>query len=406
MKKIWWILIIGIALRLFLSFSTFHSDLQAFNLAGKIISSGNTLNLYDYLSNLPNNDLVKKIAVLNYPPAIYFFHGAFNLIYTDIFKMSFVNDFLIERADNYRNILFNFHSLFLKLPYLIFDLLTAFILFKLFNSEKQSKIAFTLWIFNPVNLYSTYMMGQFDIIPTFFVIFSLYLAGKSRVNLAALSLGLGIAFKIFPIFLLVPLILLGENYISKIKLFLLSVLPYLLSIVPFINSQGFRQTALVASQSDKSLYALLPVSGGESIFFFPASLIFFYLIIWNRKEKYLWKLYLIPLLLFFVFTHYHPQWLLWITPFLIMNLIFERFKNLLAMLLIVGSWFGSLFFFEPSLTLGLFSPIFPNLYNTYSIWNLLKIDIDYHFSRSILQTVFAASAFYLIYNSSLKSANE
>lgn len=406
MKKIWWIIIIGIAIRVILSFSTFHSDLQAFNLAGKIISEGNILNLYDYLPNLSNSDPIKKIAVLNYPPAIYFFHGAFNFIYTDIFKMSFVNDFLIERADNYRNILFNFHLFLLKLPYLIFDLLTALILFKLFNSEKQSKIAFTLWIFNPVNLYSTYMMGQFDIIPTFFVIFSFYLASKNKLNLAVLSLGLGIAFKIFPIFLLVPLILLGKNYISKIKLFFLSLLPYLLSIVPFIHSQGFKQTALVASQSDKSLYASLPVSGGETIFLFPASLIFFYLIIWNRKEEFLWKLYLTPLLLFFVFTHYHPQWLLWITPFLIMNLIFERFKNLVAILLILGSWFGSLFFFEPSLTLGLFSPLFPNLYNTHSIWNLLKINIDYNFLRGLLQTVLAASALYLIYNSSLKSANE
>lgn len=406
MKKIWFYLVLGIIIRILISITTFHPDIQSFNLAGYLISSGNILNLYDYLPHLSDSNPLKNIAVFNYPPAIYLYHGIFNFLFSNILKMSFINDFLLDSVENYGNIFFNLHLLLLKLPYLIFDLLIVFLLCKLFNSEKEIKLAVILWMFNPINLYATYMMGQFDIIPTFFIVLSLYFSFKNKLALAALALGGGIAFKIFPVFLIIPLIFLGKNFLNKIKLLFLSLLPYFLSIIPFINSSNFRSTALVASQSDKSLYASLPVSGGEVILLFPASLVFFYLLISNKVDKsFLWRLYLIPLLLFFIFTHFHPQWLIWIAPFLVIDLVIEGYKNLLAILLILGSWLGSLFFFDPSLTLGLFVPIFPILHNTPSVWSLLNLNLDYNFFRSFLQTIFAgASAFLIYYHFSKKNA--
>lgn len=373
MKNLWLIVIIGIILRVFLSYATFHSDILAFKLAGRLVASGKILNLYDY----SNPD----VAILNYPPAIYLFHGMFNFLLGNIFNT----------------------GLLVKLPYLIFDLLTGYLIYKLFDSRRQANVAFILWMFNPINLYATYMMGQFDIIPTFFIILSLYFISKGKLSLAALALGGGIAFKIFPIFLVPPLIYFGKTFFNKIKLFSLSVLPYFLSIIPFISSSNFRLTALFASQSDKSLYAALPVSGGEAILFFPAFLILFYLIIQNKvKEFNLWRFYLIPLLLFFIFTHYHPQWFIWLTPFLIIDLTLDRFKNILPILLILGSWLLSLFFFDPSLTLGLFTPIFPALHSSPSVWSLLNISIDYNFSRSLLQTIFVGASVFLIYYHFLK----
>ena len=140
MKNLWGILIIGILLRIILAFSTFHPDLQAFNLSGKIVASGNIINLYDFLPNLPDSNPEKNIAILNYPPGVYFFHGAFNFLYTNILRLSFINDFLLDRPLNYGNILFNFHLLFLKLPYLIFDLSIAFLLLKIVKSEKEAVV--------------------------------------------------------------------------------------------------------------------------------------------------------------------------------------------------------------------------------------------------------------------------
>lgn len=368
MKSLWMVLIIGIILRIFLSFSTFHPDVLAFKFGGDLIASGKILNLYDYSD--------PKVAVLNYPPLIYWFHGLFNLLLSPLLSS----------------------GLLVKVPYLIFDLLIGFILLKLFDTERQAKLAFSLWIFNPVNLYATYMMGQFDIIPAFFIVLSIYFAVKEKLNFAAISLGFGIAFKLSPIFLIVPLLIFGKNYWGKLKLFVLCLIPYLISIIPYLPSHKFRATALFANQSSKSLYANIPISGGESIILFPALLLFFYLIIWHSKVKIdIWKLYLMPLLLFFIFTHYHPQWLIWVTPLLIMDLVISGFKNILPHLVIFISWFVSLFFFDPSLTIGIFAPVAPVLRSMPSIWVLLDINTDFNLLRSLVQTTFAAAAFYQIY---------
>lgn len=362
MKKIWLILILGLAIRIFLSYATLHPDLAAINEGGKIVSEGKIFTLYNFSSDA---------VVFNYPPLIYLFFGVFNLIFGSTLWL-------------------------FKLPYLIFDLLVGFLLYKLVE-PKKSLLIFSLWIFNPVNLYTSYMMGQFDIIPTFFSIFSIYLVSKDKLFWAALALGGGIAFKLYPVFLVIPLILLGRNIWVKLKLALLIFLPYIISILPYLSSAKFRSIALFANQSSKSLYANIPVSGGESILLFPAFLILFYLLILKQINKSsLWKFYLISLLLFFIFTHYHPQWLIWITPFIILDLVIEKFKNIIPVVMILGSWFASLFFFDSSLTIGLFTPLFPILKNSPSIWNLIHINPDYNFSRSILQTILAATSFYMI----------
>ncbi len=364
MNKILIILSAGILLRLFLAFSTIHSDLAVFHLAGKVIGEGHIFNLYDYSSDA---------ATFNYPPFIYWFFGIFNF-------------------------LSSWGIWLLKLPYLIFDLSIGLLLYRVVE-EKKKALVFGLWMFNPINLYATYMMGQFDIIPTFFSVYSFYLVSKNRLKWAALALGFGIAFKLYPIFLLIPLLIIAKSFVTRIKLAFIAALPYFISVLPYLSSESFRSNALFASQSSKSLYAGIPVSGGESILLFPASLILFYLLIRNKSldKLFFWKIYLISLLLFFIFTHYHPQWLIWVTPFLILDLCFGKIKNLLPILIIFGSWLGSLFFFDSSLTLGIFAPVLPILKTTPDIWTLLKFHIDYNFSRSILQTIFAASAAYLIY---------
>ncbi len=374
MKKLWVAITIGVILRVFLSLTTYHSDMEVFDLGGRLIASGNILNLYDFSSSS---------AVFNYPPAIYLYHGLFRFLFDGI-----SSPFL------------------LKLPYFIFDLVIGILLFKL---SERKVLAFTLWMFNPVSLYATYMMGQFDIIPTCFIVLSIYFAVKNRLEWAALSLGFGIAFKIFPVFLVIPLIIFGKNYMDKLKLLILAVLPYILSIIPYISSHSFRATALFANQSSKSLYANIPVSGGESIILFPTFLILFYLFIWGKKvfatKIEIWKLYAVPLFLFFIFTHYHPQWLIWLTPLLILDLVLTQSKNLIPVFLIFISWFTSLFFFDPSLTLGMFSPIVPALRDLPSIWTLFNINIDYNISRSIIQTILVGSSLYLIYEHFSKKSN-
>lgn len=398
MKKILIILFFGIILRIFLSFSTYHSDIQTFNLSGKIIAEGNILNFYNYLSTLDEGDVVKTLTVFNYPPPVYWFHGLFNFIFNKIFQVSIINDFILNTPSNYGNLFFNISLTLIKLPYLIFDLATGFLLYKMFNEKRQKQLVLTLWMFNPINLYATYMIGQFDIIPTFFVILSLLLLIRNKLPWAALALGFGIAFKLYPIFLIVPLIIFAKNNLEKVKLILLSLLPYVISVTPYLHSQYFRSQALFASQSSKSLYAVLPISGGESILIFPAILVFFYIVIFQNKERVTgWKVFSIPLLLFFIFTHFHPQWLIWLTPFFILDLVKNGYRNLLPLFIIFISYLGSIFFFDPGLNTRLFAPLIPILKDLPSIWTILNMQPDYNSSRSLLHTIFTGASFYFVY---------
>lgn len=399
-KAFWVILFAGILLRIFLAASTYHPDLRTFQYAGFVMGSGNVLNFYDYLFIEDSGKRIAQLVVFNYPPAIYFFHGIFNFMFSSVFGMDAVNSYLIDIEEGLGKFKFMFQLFLIKIPYIIFDSLIAIYITKLFDNNRQKLLAFSLWWFNPVNLFSTYMLSQFDVIPTFFVLLSLVFVKYKKLSLGALSLGIGIAFKIFPLFLLIPLILMEKSWLGRFKLVILGLVPYLLLILPYLPSFGFRSTALVASQTDKSFFAEIAISGGEKIILFPAFLIFLYLVFYfvqNKINFSLYKKYLLTLLIFYIFTHIHPQWFLWIVPLLIIELIETRFKHLLLVVIVLITYITSLFLYDPSLTVRIFAPLAPSLHELPNIWAILGVDINLIVARSILQSLFVAVAIYYIY---------
>lgn len=404
-NKLTIILIIGIFFRLLAAFSGYHPDIGYLDFSGQVLRQGHFLDLYDYLYSLDDSDPILKSFpkfAFNYPPLVYFIVGGAMTIFSGFTDPLFHNDFIFDYSSVLGDIRLNFLLLSLKLPYLLFDIPIAFLLMGIFKEKKDRLIAFAFWMFNPVVIYATYLMGQFDIVPTFFVIASIYAltkAGKNKFIIAALLLGIGAAFKIYPLLLLIPLVALRPSWLERVKLVFFGLAPYIISILPFLHSSGFRSTALVANQTTKSFYAQIPVSGGESIILYLALVSFFYFLFLYKSAlaDVLWQRYLIILLLFFVFTHYHMQWFLWLTPFFIIELVVNRFKHLLLVAVSFISFLGLIFFYEPSLSIGLFSPIWRELYNAPSVWIFLGKNIDYNFSRSLLQSMFAAAAFYFIY---------
>lgn len=397
------ILIIGVLIRLVLAAVTFHSDIQPFYFAGEVIAKGNVLNFYDYLKGLPANSPILKIYptyLFNYPPLVYFFLGPISYLISLPFSRDLLHNFIFDLPSLLGNIQLNFLLLAFKLPYIFFDIAVGLLLFRFFKEPKNKLLAFTLWMFNPINLYATYMMGQFDIIPTFLTVVALYLAvKKNKIFVAAFLLGLGASFKVFPFLFLIPLALMKEKWWERVKIVGIGVLTYFVTILPFLNSLGFRSTALVAGQTTKSLYAALPISGGESIILFPLFIFFFYIVFYYSKGSLdgLWKKFFILLLIFFVFTHYHPQWLIWLTPFLIIDLVKSKLRHWPLVVLVFVSWLGLVSFFDSGLSVWLFSPIAPVLYGAPGIWESLGVVVDLNMARSILQTVFASTAFYYIY---------
>ena len=209
------IVVLAIILRLLISAITYHSDIQTSDLASYVLSKGYVLSFYDYFPKLSPEDMALRTFPnfnFNYPPAVYFVLGIFSLIFSIFVSNTFFINFLFKTQLALPSFEIYIHLLTLKIPFLIFDLLTAYSLAKLFTNPKQKTMALILWLFNPISIYASYMMGQFDVIPVFFTVLSIYFVAKKRLSLAALALGGGIAFKLYPIFLIIPLIILAKSF--------------------------------------------------------------------------------------------------------------------------------------------------------------------------------------------------
>ncbi|EKD94544.1 MAG: hypothetical protein ACD_26C00034G0079 [uncultured bacterium] len=397
------ILTLGIVLRIILSLTTYHSDIIPFDFAGKVIAGGNITNFYDYLWSLPEDDRILMVYprnLFNYPPLPYFFLGSVSLLTTWMVNPVVHSDFVLDFRSTLGNPQLNLLLFLLKFPYFFFDIAIAYLLMSFFKNEKEKKWAFALWIFNPVNLYTTYMVGQFDIIPTFLTVTALYMAiNKKNLMFSALLLGLGVGFKIFPLLFIIPLVLVKVDWSSRIKILAVAGITYLVSAFPFVMSRGFRMTAMLANQTTKSFYASIPVSGGESVILFLAAVIFFYILFMYKKTEIedIWKRFFVMILVFFIFTHFHPQWFLWTMPFFVIDLVYTKFKHLPLFIGLLFVYIGMITFFDSGLSIGLFSAVNPALYNLPPFWNLLGLNFDINMSRSILHTVFVGISAYYIY---------
>ena len=321
------LLLVGLAIRLILMPISLHPDIWAVIFSGKLFAYNGIINIYDYLSSISftNNPLTVNYGPnFFYPPLAFFTFGLFSFLLKPFTNIDFISNLTVNLPYILSDNRLYWHLFIAKLPYLIYDFGSLYFLRKLFVDNGEKIIATTLWLFNPVVLYSTYLIGQFDIIPVFFSIISLYFAKKDRAYLSVLMMGIGGAYKMYPLFF-IPLIaiLLGTNTRQKLQLGVVGLLPYLLTILPFMGSSAFRSVVLLSNQSQKILFAKIPVSGAEYLSVFVVGYIAL-LIFSVFTKKSLWALCMAVLLLLFSVTHYHPQWFIWLAPFMVISAVIHK----------------------------------------------------------------------------------
>jgi hypothetical protein len=384
MRKLLPWLILGLILRLVLIPITLHPDFRAVNLAGYLIAQkGELLTFYDHISKLPRIDHIAELYGDNlfiYPPLAYLSHALFNkLLYWAYPQSAFwllINDIGRVRSDpGFLGLMY-----FLKLPYLLADFTCLWLVLKLLP-EKHKFTGGLFWIFNPVNIYVSYMIGQFDIFIALFLLLALLFLNKNSL-LSAFFLGLSACFKPFTL-VLAPL--LPGN---KIKNVLVSGGTYFLTILPYLASPAFKQYALLASQSDKLLYAKIIISGSQYVPVFILGLVLVYW--WNyfkEKSNPNWIWLMLPLLLFYSVTHYHPQWFVWIMPFLLLIWVYTP-KLRLPVITMFGCYFVIVLLFEASLNFGLFGLNF-----SFSDFIIRFISPD--ILGSTIRGIFAAACLYI-----------
>jgi len=393
------ILLIGLAIRLLLLPTTFHPDLLGHLFSGSFFSQFNIFNVYDHLASLPvDHPLVVNFGVQDifiYPPLAYFTFGFFQKLLSPLINWDFVSQ-LMQGVSVYQPQL-PWLLFVTKLPYLFIDVFLGWTLTRLFSDLKKKKLIFTLWMFNPVTLYATAGMGVFDIIPTLLTVLAAVYLKEDRPYLSALMLGFGAAFKSYPLFLL-PLVILATkgDFWTRVKLGLVGLAPYLLGFLPFWQSAAFRHMVF-SPKSQKMLFMSLPVSGAEGIFPFIWATVLVYLLAAKRQDlrQHYYHYFLAFFLILFSVTHYHPQWFLWLSPFLLIELVDTKLSHLWHLLALFACYLFIVFTFEPSLNFGLFGVFLPSLRGTVGLTDFLATKFDINLLKSLVRSLFAALATHL-----------
>lgn len=387
----------------------------------------------------------------NDPPTVFFFLSGFYSLMKPLFPSAFLEFYTSNIAftpGSYLQLFAQLQpgittALFLsKIPYLLFDIASAFLMLHLFDDKTKSFVAFKIWLIFPVGIYVTYMVGQFDIFAVFFIILSLYLLKKHKFSLSTLSLGLSGLFKIIGIALLPFTVIYfwkitkgnSKNKIGKIALLVTAALlplvlfPILFSIVPqFYESVNFafpRTTAfngffgntfytrgtagnplfsgLLLFILDYSPSIRTQVLLPDFIYFIPLVYTLILLAAAYQKNFSLEKVYsyfTIFLLLFYAFSLFHVQWFLWIQPFLIMLFVENRKVFGKLVMLIIPLYFIYVCYWDAALTVSLLAPIFPKaLFWPGPVTLMNNAGLPGYQVISIFRTVFSAICIFIAFN--------
>lgn len=349
------------------------------------------------------------------PPLVFISLGAFYSLVMPFFPTNFLhfinsgvaytpNTNLIILALLQPNI--NSVLLIAKLPFLLLDILSAFILLNLFNDGVKGFTAFKMWLLNPISLYVSYIFGQYDIFAVFFILMALFFIRKNKYGWSMVSLGIASAFKAIGIALM-PLVIvfflknqgtrdLKHNTLKLGRIILLGLLPLIALSLVYTQIPSYYESVNFAIPREErwafnGFYGQTFYSRGEAVLSplfsglftyildFSISLssnqlptdvvylsllsyaIVFLALIYSKDVSFekVCGYFTVFLLCYYAFSAFLPQWFLWIQPFLIILVAENRqvFKKLYWLL--VPLFFLYIWQWDAGLTTNLISPLIP-----------------------------------------------
>lgn len=124
-----------------------------------------------------------------------------------------------------------------KLPYFLFDLGVAAIIWRFVDDLRMRKIALLLWLFNPLTLFATYIFGRFEVISLFFLALTAYQLKQHRIILASILFAICLHCREInlvhtPFFLIALIDFKDPWFRNLIKLAVCSVIIFVIYLVP------------------------------------------------------------------------------------------------------------------------------------------------------------------------------
>ena len=279
------------------------------------LRNGNLVNPYKLFSN--------EVALFPYPPFMFgieLLGGVLSSLFSNVFL---------------KNILF-------KLPNLAFDLWGLYFLMKMFPNKR--KYIGVLYFASPIIVYSTYMHGQLDIIPTVLLLGSLYYLTVKRSNklfviflICSLSTKLHI-LAILPILFIY--LLKKEGVYVAVKEIGITVLSVFLIIIPFLDRSGGFLNMVLLNKEQTSVTKIFFSYNQVNIYLSIFSVVLIYLRAFsiNKINKnLLYSFCGVVFSSFLIFVLPMPGWYVWIVPFttiFFININLGKYINLIIYLLL------------------------------------------------------------------------
>ncbi len=231
----------------------------------------------------------------------------------------------------------------IKVINIIFDLGILYLVYLL--SKKNLKTAF-LYAINPVTILITTLHGQFDVIPIFFILLTIYLLQQKKELASILSFSFAVLTKTWPILFFIPI---TRRIKNKKLLILITAFPVIFSLIYVVLFKSFLISIIKTVtyyQGLWSIWGTWALLGKTRILWQKLStLIFltcFFSYSWFNKDKNLLKNILKLLFFFFVFTtNFSIQYFVWIIPFLIII----KPKHFQLLILLITLYLLSFYYF-------------------------------------------------------------
>ena len=190
--------------------------------------------------------------------------------------------------------------------------------------------AVLLFWLNPISFFDTLVMGQYDSICLFFTLWAVLLYLDRRYTGFSLLVGAGILFKFFPLFLFIPLLLLVEKRpLRLLKYGLVSLWLYLPTTLLFWGRTG-DASGFTRLMADRLFKISFPGTMADASWFgLCMVLVCVAAYLYHPKSDKAWQdaaVYsgLAVFSLLFLFVLWHPQWLILLPPFLILNMLCRK----------------------------------------------------------------------------------
>ena len=293
----------------------------------------------------------------------------------------------------------------LRLPLLVADIgILAIFLSWFKNKEKE-----VLWLYwaSPILFYITYIHGQLDVLPIFFLFSFLYFLFKEKDSTAFILLGCAVATKtgmliVFP-FVIFYLLKERKNIIATPFKIAIPFVVFFIINAFYAHSVGFVEMVLKTKQQFKVFDLVIPYSQNLLVFIVPIILGVLLFKFYTFK-KYSRDLFMVFLgFSFFILTLCIPPmqgWYFWIIPFAIYFYLKANSYERILFYTLNGAYF---LYFAVIATSDYFSVFrvssvniasLPNFYE-YGMIHTLPVDFIVNVAFTILQTVLLINIYFI-----------